>query len=409
MNDEKFANPNENEDVEKTINEIKKIRKERGIPPFRRALKKASEPLVKIGKKLATATSSITIRTTVIHFLILLIVLTILSAIVLSVVSSYLNVVKPDNYDEFINSLYLLIILSDFVLLALSTILVYFSARFTLSPIRGMVKKIKTVTSENLGERIDVEGSATELKELGVRINELLENIDGVYSRQKKFISDASHELKTPISVIQGYASLLLRWGKNDESVLAESIESIAREAENMKNLVERLLFLARIGKYVLNKENVKIKELLFRIKNGYDATGCDRNIVVNGEEVTVFTDSALLTECIRALVDNAIKYSPANSDLILSTSKKQGKVCIISVKDFGIGISEENILKIFDRFFRCDNVRNREGSSTGLGLTICKTAIETLGGKIGVISKIGEGSEFIIELGEENENGNAL
>lgn len=409
MNDEIITNPNTEEDVEKTLNEIKTIRNERKISPFRRTLKKAGEPLVKLGKKLSTATSSITIRTTAIYFLIILVVLSILSIVALSVVSSYLNTEKPNNYVEFINSLYLLTILVDVVLLIFSTLLVYLSARFTLAPIRGMVKKINGITSENLNERIDVEGSATELKQLGAKINALLESMDGVYNRQKKFISDASHELKTPISVIQGYASLLLRWGKNDEAVLNESIESIAREAENMKNLVERLLFLARIGKYVLNKKTVKLKELLTRIKQDYDALNCNRNIVIEGEELSVFTDEDVLTECVRTLVDNAIKYSPNRSNITLSVNKKQGKVCLISVKDEGEGISEENLPKIFDRFFRCDNVRNRDGSSNGLGLTICKTALETLGGKVGVVSKLGEGSEFIIEIGGDYENGNAL
>lgn len=408
MNEEKIMYPQESEDVEKTISEIKSIRDERKISPFKRALKKAGEPLVKLGKKIAMATSSLTIRTTAIYFLIILASLTILSAVVLSVVSSYLIAQKPQNYEEFINSLYLLIILIDFILLIFSTVLVYLSSRFTLAPIRVMVKKINDITSENLSSRLDVDSSANELRQLGLKINELLENMDEVYTRQKKFISDASHELKTPISVIQGYTSLLMRWGKNDEAVLNESLDSIAREAENMKNLVERLLFLARIGQYVVNKENVKIKELLTQIKNGYDALGCDRNIVVQSEDITVYTDAELITECVRNLVDNAIKYSPAGSDITLSVARKQGKICLISVKDEGEGISEENLPKIFDRFYRCDNVRNREGSS-GLGLTICKSAIDTLGGKIGVVSKLGEGSEFIIEIGGENENGLAL
>ena len=408
MNEEKISTPQENEDVDKTISKLNELRSARKETPFKRALKKAGEPLIKLGKKLAMATSSLTIRTTVIYFLIILASLAVLSTVVLSAVSSYLISQKPSNYEEFINSLYLLIILIDVLLLIFSTMLVYLSARFTLAPIRGMVKKINTITSENLNERLDVDSSAYELKQLSLKINELLENMNAVYTRQKKFISDASHELKTPISVIQGYTSLLLRWGKSDEAVLSESLDSIARETENMKNLVERLLFLARIGQYVVNKENVKIKDLLIQIKNGYDTLGCNRNIIIDGEDVTVYTDAELITECVRNLVDNAIKYSPQDSNITLSISKKQGKVCLISVKDEGEGIAEESLPKIFDRFYRCDNVRNREGSS-GLGLTICKTAITTLGGKIGAVSKLGEGSEFIIEIGGENENGNTL
>jgi signal transduction histidine kinase len=139
----------------------------------------------------------------------------------------------------------------------LVTFLSALSLGFTLSPLRRIIKQVKEITAEDLSKRLDEEGSENEIKELAVQINKLLASVDVAYSRQKKFVSDASHELKTPISVIQGYSQLLMRWGKDQKEILDEGLESIAREADNMKRIVEQLLFLAKIGKYILNKQEI--------------------------------------------------------------------------------------------------------------------------------------------------------
>jgi len=122
-------------------------------------------------------------------------------------------------------------------------------------------------------------------------------------------------------------------------------------------------------------------------------------NVIANVlDEGRVISDYSLLTECVRAMVDNAIKYSPENTDVILSCGKDGDKV-FISVQDFGVGIKEEDQRRIFDRLYRCDNVRGRDGNSCGLGLTISQSIIEVLGGKIKVESEVGKGSTFTIIL----------
>ena len=247
--------------------------------------------------------------------------------------------------------------------------------------------------------RLDEEGSENELKELAVAINRLLADVDAAFTRQKKFVSDASHELRTPISVIQGYSTLLKRWGKDDKEILCESIESIAMEADNMKKIVERLLFLAKIGKYIVNKQEFTCADILNHVVDGYKMSDVNHNVVTNVlDECRIISDYSLLTECLRAMVDNAIKYSPENTDVILSCGKDGDKI-FISVQDFGIGIKEEDQKRIFDRLYRCDNVRGRDGNSCGLGLTISQSIVEVLGGKIRVESEIGKGSTFTISL----------
>lgn len=114
-----------------------------------------------------------------------------------------------------------------------------------LRPVENMTETVKNITVNALNTRLDVSGSQDELKELAETFNKMLDGLQDSYERQNQFVSDASHELRTPISVIQGYSNLLSRWGKDDRAVLEEAIESIKTEAENMKDLVEKLLFLA--------------------------------------------------------------------------------------------------------------------------------------------------------------------
>ena len=207
-------------------------------------------------------------------------------------------------------------------------------------------------------------------------INDLLERMRNSYKSQIRFVSDASHELRTPIAVIQGYANMLDRWGREDKEILDESIASIKSEAENMNRLVENLLFLARgdSGRTVLRLEEISINQLMCDIYDEFVMIDSSHEFILDlRAEITSQADTSLIKQCLRILVDNAIKYSPANTDIILRLQKRDETYFAIEVQDYGIGVKSEDADKIFERFYRSDPARNRQNGGSGLGLSIAK------------------------------------
>lgn len=275
-----------------------------------------------------------------------------------------------------------------------------FSSLYMINPVRKITKRVKEISDENLSARLDPVDSQDEFMELTKQINAMLDSLQQAFERQENFVSDASHELKTPLAVIAGYANLLRRWGKDDPKILDEAVDAIARESENMKRIVDQLLWLAKLGNFTLNNTEFNLYETVSDIVDGYKMVNTKREISLSGDaSITLNTDKNLITEAVRTLVDNAIKYSPPQAGIIeLNIIQVDGHV-ELTVKDNGIGISQEDQAHIFERFYRCDKVRGRESGSSGLGLTICKSIVEMMGGNITVESELGKGSTFKIEL----------
>lgn len=272
------------------------------------------------------------------------------------------------------------------------------SVKTMLSPVRKMISKMDEITGEDMSARLDPLGTRDELAELGERINGMLDGIEESFRRQSNFISDASHELRTPIAVIRGYSDLLSRWGKTDESVLDESIEAIRAEAANMKTIVDRLLYLAKLGDFKLQIKRFDLAEVVSDVVSAYQLTVTDKEITseINGD-IPVRADRSLAVEMIRIITDNAIKYTPAGGRIHITAKRAEDGGALVSVADNGIGISEEDLPHIFDRFYRCDKARERKAGSTGLGLAIAKSIAEMTGGNITAKSMLGKGSEFTV------------
>ena len=259
------------------------------------------------------------------------------------------------------------------------------------------ISKISPTSSE---ERIHIGDS--EFKGLEDAINKLLDRMRDSYRQQARFVSDASHELRTPISVIQGYANMLDRWGKSDESVLDESIEAIKSEAENMKNLVEQLLFLARgiNGKTQLTITEFSLSDM---IKNVVEESKMidDKHIYsyIKLEDVNIYGDSGLLKQTARILVESAAKYTEEGEDIILKIGRNNKGEAYFSVQDNGIGMDAEDVPHIFERFFRADTARVRKNGGTGLGLSIAKWIIDNHNGYFSVLSRKEIGTRITVYL----------
>lgn len=274
-----------------------------------------------------------------------------------------------------------------------------------LYPIAEMTRMTKEIKAQNLNLRLNVTNAKDELKELVITFNSMMDRIENAYNKQNQFVSDASHELRTPISVIQGYARMLERWGKEDPEVLQESIEAIRNESENMKELVDKLLFIARNDKdtLTLTKEKFSLSEMMDELVKETRMVDDQHNIDASVEqEIDIIADRNRIKQAMRIFVDNAQKYTEAGKTIEINL-KRDGNKAILSVRDEGCGISAEDLQSVFDRFFRADQSRDRNKGGHGLGLSIAKIIVLRHGGKINVKSKVGEGSIFSVILDAES------
>ena len=242
-----------------------------------------------------------------------------------------------------------------------------------------------------------------DLQGLEAAINGMLSRMHAAYRQQAQFVSDASHELRTPIAVIQGYVKMLDRWGKDDEKVLEESIAAIKAETEHMKTLVEQLLFLARgdSGRQQLSPEPMDLSALMAEVLDEYrmiDPAHEWRQGSMTPAPVSA--DPALIKQAARILVDNAVRYTPEGGSIRLSAGTVDGRA-FFEVQDGGIGIAEEDVPRIFDRFFRADPARARASGGTGLGLSIARWIVERHDGHFEVISRPELGTRIRVVLPE--------
>ena len=264
------------------------------------------------------------------------------------------------------------------------------------------IATLNTITEQHLDKRISIEDERVELKGLAGAINSMLDRLDLAYQAQLRFVSDASHELRTPISVIQGYANLLDRWGKKDEKTLQESIDAIKNEADSMKDMVEQLLFLARSDNHSItismeNFDYAQLAEEVCRETKMIDETHAfSANIQ---PDLPVYGDFPLMKQALRIFIDNSIKYTPEGGSISITAknSEKSKGYIEVAVSDTGIGIPEDALPFIFDRFFRADKSRTRKSGGTGLGLSIAKWIIDSHKGYVEIISRKDVGTKFTI------------
>ncbi len=297
--------------------------------------------------------------------------------------------------------------------------------RRTMAPLNDLALRVdelgrmqlssgKMETLEQAIERASVDSPSVttgdaDLASIEVALNRLLRQMQEAKLQQMRFVNDASHELRTPIAVIQGYVNMLDRWGKDDPDVLEESIASLKAESEHMQELVEQLLFLARgdAGRTVLRRANTNLAALVGEVceeSQMIDAKHAYRlaydTALASDPRCDVPVDVALVKQALRVIVQNAAKYSDAGTSIRFGVVPDAGAGTIdISVEDEGIGMNQESAAHAFERFYRADNARDAGAQGSGLGLAIAKWIVDSHGGVIGVTSVEGVGSRFTIRL----------
>ncbi len=241
----------------------------------------------------------------------------------------------------------------------------------------------------------------SDLQGIEAAMNNLLIRVRDANRQQARFVNDASHELRTPIAVIQGYVNMLARWGKEDEKVLEESIAAIKHESEHMKHLVEQLLFLARgdSGKTKLTMEKVNLNALMQEIYE--ESLMIDEEHTYRyhpeEEEILVDADPMMLKQAVRILVDNAAKYTNKGDEILLAIGRGSKGNAYLQVQDTGIGMAEADVERMFERFYRSDDARQYQG--TGLGLSIAKWIVDKHKGHFEILSRTDLGTRIRIVL----------
>ena len=216
--------------------------------------------------------------------------------------------------------------------------------------------------------------------------------------RQQRFVNDVSHELRTPLTIIRGYVDLLESYGASDPELFKEAVTSIKNSAQNMQNLVEGLLFLARAdqGRQPLTKVPVDLDDLLKKFIESYHSP---RVKVSKLPPCKILADGEFLKKMFAAFLDNALRYSNGAVKVEMTTTKD---AAILKFIDKGIGIAKEDSEKIFERFYRTDKARTKisdKESSVGLGLSVAKWIADRHDIEISVKSKPGEGSTFTLTI----------
>jgi signal transduction histidine kinase len=314
----------------------------------------------------------------------------------------YLQFIRMLSFqDAFLHTLTLSLIGTNLIGLLIAVLSGMFISRKILRPIREITNAAKEIEVSNLGKRIPVSGSNDELAELANTFNHMLDRIHKGFEQQRRFVSDASHELRTPITIISGYADMLDRWGKEDRSALDEGILAIKLETANMQSLIEKLLFLARAdqGNQALKKAPLDTKGLIEEIFQETCLIAPKHQIILeNNDAASILADAYAIKQMLRAFIENSIKYTKAGGRISIS-AKQLDNHLNITIQDTGIGIPLEEQSQIFDRFYRVDKSRTKETGGTGLGLSIASWIAKQYGIAIVVKSAPGQGTAITAQI----------
>ena len=300
-------------------------------------------------------------------------------------------------------------------------------ARRALRPVDQMTRTARRIEAEHLGKRLNGAEVDDELGRLAKTLNEMLALLEAAFAQVRRFSADASHELKTPLTVLKGEIEVALR-NPRDPAEYQQVLASVLEEVESMARLVDDLLLLSRADAGALRweKQTVEMDRLVEEVAKEGEILGRGKQVQVKIQELeplVVQGDGQRLKQLLRNLVDNAVKYTPSGGQVALSLRRAEGSNAPvvdsakpvdrltnqpigistewveISVRDTGIGIPPDAVPRIFERFYRVDPARSRETGGAGLGLCIVKTIAEGHGGSIEVESTLGQGSRFSVRL----------
>lgn len=332
-------------------------------------------------------------------------------------VASSLEVVE-----EALNKLLILLLITVPSVLLIASLGGQFLAHKALKPVDRITQAARMITSQNLNQRIQTLKVKDEISRLIDTFNDMISRLDQSFRQIKQFTTDASHELKTPLTILKGEVEVALR-RKREPHEYEQILESNLEEINRMSKIVEDLLLLSKadIGEIRLNKEDIPLNRFINGITEQMKILAQPKDIqieIVNPPsesdgDIHIKADPLRIRELFINLIENGIKYTEQGGRIFITLTREiieetnpyhpvdtgMNGFAKIIIRDTGIGISKEDQEKIFRRFFRVDKARSREQGGSGLGLSICKWIVEAHQGEISVESELGKGSSFIVKL----------
>lgn len=288
----------------------------------------------------------------------------------------------------------------------IALLILFFLAKFfasrSIRPITEIIRTAKIIDKENLSSRIMLPKNKDELYQLSDTINQLLNRIENAILREKQFTSDASHELRTPLSIIKGTLEVLIRKSRSEEEY-KQKIGYCIRETSRLNELIDQLLFIARQESKSLNTKtsNFDINSLILEVINRYSIKIEEKNIQISfdfSKEILIRSDYNLMSIVLSNLMSNAIKFSPENSKISVSISENN-QVITCEISDEGIGIPENELNMIYEKFYRTSLSVETAAEGSGLGLSIVKKLTEKLGIKLQIANNAIRGTKVILQI----------
>lgn len=302
-----------------------------------------------------------------------------------------------EDYDTF-NRLLIIAVFIGLAALSASMFTVTWMAPKLFRPLENIAALARQISrADDLSRRLPDSGRQDEIGDLTIALNQTLERLETLFRTQQRFLADVSHELRTPLTTIRGNVDLMRRMGVADDSFL----DDIQAELERMTRLVNDLLLLARadVGTLPIERKPVALDTLVLDVFRQVSMLERPVDVILDEvDQVSVLGDADRLKQLILNLADNAVKYTADGGEVHLALSKTETEAKV-RISDTGIGISQEDLPYIFDRFYRVDKARTRAHGGSGLGLSIAKWVVEVHGGSIEVESEVSVGTTFRVTL----------
>jgi signal transduction histidine kinase len=282
--------------------------------------------------------------------------------------------------------------------IALSTILGYMLARSVANPLRRMSGAAVQMAAGDFDTRVPERG-ADEIAQLGVALNRMTMGLQRVERMRRQFVADASHQLRSPLTAIQGYAEALLDEVAPDEATRQRYLATIVRDSKQLNKLIEQLLDLSHIesGQAKLELAPLAMPALIRRVVDSIPEDNSGPRIIVDVDEglPAAFADDTYVEQALLNLLENAVRHTPPEGQVKV-WARVEGNQLVLGITDTGKGIAPEHLPHIWDRFYRAEE---HDKAGTGLGLAIVKSLVERQGGKVHAESRPGAGSTFTFTL----------
>lgn len=315
------------------------------------------------------------------------------------------GVVRADSADGIWRTITIIAFMLLPLYVAVASFLGYRIAKKSMKPIKELRETANEIQSgQDLSKRIEIDDSDPDIKNLSDSFNNMIGRLDSSFSAQRHFTSDASHELRTPVSVILAECEYQLSEDLDEE--VRESIESINKQALSMKNLITQLLSFAKIeqGSHRFEMSEENLSEIVRSVAEDIAKIGTNNIEIICQlqDDITMTMEVSLMARLAENLISNAVRYGKENGFVKVALAR-QGTDIVFSVEDNGIGIAEGDMDKIWQRFYRVDKAHSREDGCSGLGLAMVKQIAELHGGRVSVESEVGKGSIFTVIFPDGN------